>query len=116
MIFQIDQKVPPKTFKIDENKFGKIMDLSFCSGDKGSYQCFVACNIDKLKKISIFDINLEVPKEINFFYEFDITDQAIVKFSHDYKSFILTDVKEKFLIEIRDSYYCQINLEQLDGK
>lgn len=76
----------------------------------------MACNIDKLKKISIFDINLENPNVINFFYEFEITDQAIVKISRDFKSFIFTDVKEKFLIEIRDSYYIQINLEHLDGK
>ena len=81
-----------------------------------SYKCYVACNIDKLKKISIFDINVLVPNVINFFYEFEITDQAIVSISRDFKSFIFTDVKEKFLIEIRDSYYCQINLEHLDGK
>ena len=76
----------------------------------------MACNIDKLKRISIFDINVEHPEVINFFYEFEITDQAIVSISRDFKSFIFTDVKEKFLIEIRDSYYCQINLEHLDGK
>lgn len=76
----------------------------------------MACNIDKDKKIAIFDICKDKYEVINFYYEFEITDQAIVKISDDFKSFIFTDVKEKFLIEIRDKYYCQINLEHLDGK
>ena len=74
LIYPIDTSKPMQTVKIDENQFGKILDLSFSSNSDDSYHCFVACNIDKLKKISIFDICLESPQIINFFYEYEITE------------------------------------------
>ena len=115
MIYPLNDKKPPclRAHNISQNQFGKILELSLGSSNSESFQCFVACNLDKLKKISIFDVSLESPNPINLFYQHEVTDQAMLNISRDFKSFVFTDVKEKYLVEIRDNYNCQISLNHL---
>ena len=85
------------------------------SSEGQRYKCFVAANLPQENTVSIYDINDKNGKKRFISYEKSLTEQAKVQISSDFKTCVLTDVDQKFIIEDKDGYYSQKELPQLEG-
>ena len=92
-------------------------------GCEDAYFCFVACERLYKRQVAIFNVcdhksylDTENKSGFNFNYQKELTENLKIEIAPSFKQFIFVDREEKLLIEMKNGYYSQTNLNHLKGK